>query len=136
MSVNPLPITSVDLIALVDRSLAAPPGQSLIIVVLASISEETGLPWCSDCTQASDAIGGVIKLASEGAASIAVCNLSRHEWKSEEGQSNHPLRLHPQLMVGGIPFVARIVDGKIIGRATEEECFNVDDLAQRLKLKS
>jgi hypothetical protein len=131
--------TSSELIALVDRALLQPSSQALIVVATASISAETGQPWCPDCIQAKAAIDGVLQLAGhprEGqcAASIAVCALPREEWKSDHGQSNHPLRLHSQLMIGGIPFMACIINGKIIGRATEEECFCFEDLVKRLKL--
>ena len=130
--------TSGELIDLVDRALLHPSGQSLIIAAIASNSASTGLPWCSDCVQAKAAIDRILQLAQQPdgqlAASTAICALSREEWKSEHGQSNHPLRLHSQLMVGGIPFVARVVDGIIIGRATEEECFSVEDLLKRLKM--
>ena len=126
--------TSSELIALVDRALLQPSSAALIVVATASTSAETGQPWCPDCIQAKGAIDGALQLAVRSAASIAICALPREEWKSDHGQSNHPLRLHSQLMVGGIPFVACIVNGKIIGRATEEECFGFDDLVKRLKL--
>lgn len=138
MAHPPLSCTSAELIDLVDRALSQPSGQSIIIVATASNSAETGLPWCPDCIQAKAAIDSALQLAQQQdgqfSASVAICALSREEWKSEHGQSNHPLRLHSQLMVGGIPFVARVVDGKIAGRATEEECFGFDDLLRRLKM--
>jgi hypothetical protein len=135
MSGGPRSCSSSELIALVDSALLQPSSEALIVVAAAATNAETGLPWCSDCTQAKSAIDGVMQLAArDGAASVVVCALPRDEWKSEHGQSNHPLRLHSQLMVGGIPFVARILDGKIIGRATEEECFSFEDLGKRLKM--
>ena len=139
MSDAPRACTCDELIALVDRALLEPTSRALIVVAVASNSAETGLPWCSDCVQAKGAIDEVVRLAAQsrdgqGAASVAVCALPRDEWKSEHGQTNHPLRLHPQLMVGGIPFVACIVEGKVVGRATEEECFNTQDLLERLQL--
>ena len=139
MADAPHSCTCDELIALVDRALLEPSGRALIIVAVASNSSETGLPWCSDCVQAKEAIDNVLRLAAQtpdgqSAASTAVCALPRDEWKSEHGQTNHPLRLHPQLMVGGIPFVACIVNGKVVGRATEEECFSTDDLVKRLKI--
>jgi len=135
MAHAPQSCTSSELITLVDHALLQPSGRALIVVATASNSAETGMPWCPDCVQAKSAIDGVLQLAAEShvAASVAVCALSRDEWKSEHGQTNHPLRLHSQLMVGGIPFVARVVDGKIVGRATEEECFSMEDLMKRLK---
>jgi hypothetical protein len=134
----PQPCTSSELIALVDHALLQPSGQALIVVATASNSAETGMPWCPDCIQAKSAIHGVLQRAAKSGdgqvTTVAVCTLSREEWKSEHGQTNHLLRLHSQLMVGGIPFVARVVDGKIVGRATEEECFKTEDLFERLKL--
>ena len=138
MADAPRSCTASELIALVDGALLQPCSRSLIIVATASISAETGRPWCPDCSEAKSAIDAALQLAGQPrdglGATIAVCALPREEWKSEHGQTNHPLRLHHQLMVGGIPFVAHIVDGKVVGRATEEECFGAEDLVKRLSL--
>ncbi len=139
MAYPPHSCSSAELIDAVDRALLQPSSRSLIIVATASNNADTGLPWCSDCIQAKAAIDSALQFAQQPedgqvAVSLAICALSREEWKSEHGQTNHPLRLHSQLMIGGIPFVARVVDGKIVGRATEEECFVFEDLLKRLKM--